>query len=88
MVTGIAAYKRSSSNGLYHSFCRNGRTQGKFLSAVTRMRRRRPNIPRKLTATIVKFSTIWKPCVSITATKLFSYAVMKLDVSDLRYIIS
>lgn len=49
------------------------------------MRRSSPIIPRKRMDIIVKYSTIWKLCVSITEIKLYLYAVMKLAVLASRY---
>ena len=49
------------------------------------MRKSWLNIPRKLTHITVKFSTIWKQCVSITETMLCLYAVMKPAILDSRY---
>ena len=60
-------------------------TKKLFHSAAIQMRKSWLNIPRKLTHITVKFSTIWKQCVSITETMLCLYAVMKLAALVSRY---
>lgn len=60
-------------------------TKKVFHSDAKQMRKSRLNIHRKLTHIIVKFSTIWKQCVSITETMLCLYAVMKPAVLGSHY---